>query len=458
METKRAVVILAAGRGTRMKSRISKVLHPVGGRPMLGWSIALAKALRAERIVTVIGGHNADAGEYARTLLGDEALVAIQDPPLGTGHAVLAAKEALSGFEGHVVVLYADTPLVRAETVEGLFSALDGGASVSVLGFEPDDPGLYGRLILNEEGGLDRIVEARDASEAELAVDLCNSGVMAARAPLLFDLLAAVRNDNAKGEYYLTDIVGLARGQGLHAAVALGEADEVGGVDSRRAQAMAEAIFQDRRRLDLLDQGVTMIDPASVFLSWDTEIAADVTIEPNVVMGPGVVVESGAIIKGMSHLEGCHIGPGAEVGPFARLRPGARLGPRSKIGNFVEAKNAVLAEGVKASHLTYLGDVEIGPNANIGAGTITCNYDGYGKHMTVIGAGAFIGSDTALVAPVRVGAGAYTGSGSVIVEDVPDDALALGRGKQVNKEGWAAKFRREQEAKKSGGKKSKKKG
>ncbi len=445
MPQSRCAVILAAGKGTRMKSARSKVLHEVGGKPMLAWAVEAARACGVERVVVVYGEHAPDVAELAQELGCETAL---QDPPLGTGHAVLAAREAMADETGAMIVLYADTPMLPAETLQDAFASVDAGASVAVLGFEIADGGGYGRLVTSADGGLERIVEAKDASDDELAIGLCNSGVMAGPARLMFELLGEVKNDNAKGEYYLTDIVGLARDRGLGAQVVRGAFDDFLGVNSRVELAACEALFQARAREAALINGVTMIDPGTVYFSYDTEIGADVVIEPNVVFRAGVRVEEGATVRAFSHLEGAHVRAGASVGPYARLRPGADIGPGAFIGNFVEVKNTTLAAGAKASHLTYLGDAEVGEKANIGAGTITCNYDGFAKHKTIIGAGAFIGSDTALVAPVRIGAGAFTGSGSVITRDVPDDALAVARGRQRDIEGWAKKFRDAQPAKK----------
>jgi bifunctional UDP-N-acetylglucosamine pyrophosphorylase/glucosamine-1-phosphate N-acetyltransferase len=446
MSVSRAAIILAAGQGTRMKSKTVKVLHSVGGRPMLGWAIDLAGAVGAANPVTVYGAHSPAVAEAAETL---GSATALQDPPLGTGHAVLAAREALAGFDGPAIVLYADTPLITAETVERVFETLEAGASVAVLGFEPEDPAAYGRLITDAEGNLDRIVEYKDANAEERAVRLVNSGVVAAQSDLLFDLLDHVGNDNANGEYYLTDIVGLARDRGLKAAVVRADADEVLGVNCRVDLAEAEAAFQARRRKKAMVDGVTLIAPETVFFSWDTSIARDVVVEPNVVFGPGVDIAEDAQIKAHSHLEGATVGAGSVIGPFARLRPGTQLARATKVGNFVETKNTQVAEGAKINHLSYVGDASVGERANIGAGTITCNYDGYEKHRTVIGAGAFIGSNTSLVAPIEIGEGAYTGSGGVITENVPADALALARGTQSVKDGWAARYRAAKSARKA---------
>ena len=436
----RAAIILAAGQGTRMKSSLPKVLHPVGNRPMLEWSLALAQALGVTRTIVVVGAHSPALRARAEALVG-AANVAVQDPPLGTAHAVRAAELALSGFEGDVVVLYADTPLIRPQTVEAAFTALDNGAQVAVLGFDAVDPGAYGRLILEMNGDLARIVEAKDASPAERAVTLCNSGVMAMQAPAMWSLLAKIGNFNAKSEFYLTDIVGLIREQGGRAlAVSCSEA-EVQGVNSRLDLAAVETAFQTTRRTEALISGVTMIDPNTVYFSWDTVLHPDVLLEPGIVFGPGVEVMSGVRIRAYSHLEGCRISANAFVGPFARLRPGADIGENAHIGNFVEVKNVTVGAGAKANHLSYLGDGSVGEGANIGAGTIFCNYDGFDKARTEIGAGAFIGSNSALVAPVSIGPGAYVGSGSVVTKDVAPDALAVARGRQADFPGWAAAFR-----------------
>jgi bifunctional UDP-N-acetylglucosamine pyrophosphorylase/glucosamine-1-phosphate N-acetyltransferase len=364
----------------------------------------------------------------------------VQDPPLGTGHAVLAARDALAGFDGDIVVTYADGVL-PASAIAPLFELRAGGADVAVLGFETPNPGAFGRLVLGEGGALEKIVEAKDASPAELAITACNSGILAAPAPLLFDLLAKVGRGNAKGEYYLTDIVGLARAAGLAVRAAFAPADAFQAPNSQGELAEAEAAFQRRRRVELMDSGVTLVAPETVFLSWDTEIQPGVLVEPNVVFAPGVSIETGATIRAFSHLEGAVVHRGAIIGPYARLRPGADIGEDAHIGNFVEVKKVKVGKGAKANHLTYLGDGSVGAGANIGAGTIFCNYDGFDKYETHVGAGAFIGSNNTLVAPVSVGVGAYTGAGSVITKVVAPDALALARGHQVEKPGWAADFR-----------------
>ena len=445
MAKARAVIILAAGRGTRMKSALPKPLHAVGGRSMLDWSLALARECGADRKVVIWGPHGPEVKTRAEEA---GALAALQDPPMGTGHAVLCATEALANFDGDVAVLFADTPLIRAHTLEAVFRALDTGANVAVLGFEPADPAGYGRLLENGSGMLTAIVEEKDATEQQKAVRLCNSGVLAARAPVLFELLSKVTNKNAKGEYYLTDIIALGVEVGHTACAVRADASEVLGVNSRAELASAEAAFQARARTAAMDAGVTLIAPETVFFSHDTQIANDVIVEPNVVFGPGVKIETGAVIHAFSHLQGAHLGENTSVGPYARLRPGAVLENGARIGNFVEVKNAILHAGAKANHLSYIGDADIGEMANIGAGTITCNYDGFFKHRTIIGDGAFIGSNTALVAPVTIGRGAFTGSGSVITSDVPDDALALSRVRQENRVGWAARFRQMMQARK----------
>jgi bifunctional UDP-N-acetylglucosamine pyrophosphorylase / glucosamine-1-phosphate N-acetyltransferase len=438
MTRSRAVVILAAGQGTRMKSTLPKVLHKVGGREMLGWAISVARSIGAARIVVVCAPGADVVHNYVRKELG-EAAIAIQSVPLGTAHALLAAKSALGDFDGDLAVLFADTPLIKRETIENLLASLTSG--VSVLGFEPEEPGAYGRLVLDGDGSLLRIVEAKDAGEEEKRITLCNSGVMCGDAQTFLRLVGAVGNNNAKGEYYITDVVGLAVKEGRRNGFARAAAEEVAGVNGRAELAEAEAVFQARARTSAMDGGVTLRSPEDVFFNWDTELANDVIVEPGVIFGPGVRIAAGSIIRGFSHLEGVVIGENCEIGPFARLRPGTQLGSKVKIGNFVEVKKTHMGEGAKASHLSYLGDAEIGAAANIGAGTITCNYDGYDKFKTVIGPGAFIGSNTALVAPVTIGSGAYTGSGSVVTHDVEPDALALGRARQEVKLGWATRFR-----------------
>ncbi len=430
-----ALVVLAAGKGTRMNSDLPKVLHKVGAAPLLAHALYSGQALEPEEIV-VVAGHGADLVQKAMAKIDERAKIVLQEEQLGTAHAVLQAMPALEGFEGRVIVLYGDTPFIRAETLEAMVAA---PADVVVLGFEAQDPGRYGRLIAHGDA-LERIVEFKDADEAVRAVTLCNSGVICADAASLREILPQIGNDNAAGEYYLTDLIALARAQGLSAQVVTCDEAETLGINSRAELAAAEGLFQARMRAEAAENGVTLTAPDTVFFALDTYIGRDTVIGPNVVFGPAVTIESGAEIMAFCHLEGCHISRGATVGPFARLRPGAELAEDVHVGNFVEIKNAILDEGVKVGHLTYLGDADIGKNTNIGAGTVTCNYDGVMKHRTVIGEGAFIGSDTMLVAPVTVGAGALTGSGSVITADVPAGAVALGRAAQVTKLGLAAKL------------------
>ena len=448
-DTPRAVVVLAAGAGTRMRSERPKPLHRVGGASLLRHVLARARAAEPARLVVVAGeGFDAVAAETAA--VAPEARVVEQAARLGTGHAVRCAAPALDGFSGAVLVLYADTPLLRGETLGGLLGRVADGAAVAVLGFEAADPGGYGRLVRDAAGRLEAIVEAKEATAAERAITLCNSGVMALAWPDAAPWLEGLSNANAKGEYYLTDLVAAARAAGRAAAVALCPEAETLGVNDRADLAAAEAVFQDRARAAALAGGTTLVAPETVFFAFDTVLGRDVIVAPNVVFGPGVVVEDGAEIGAFCHLEGCVIRRGAAVGPFARLRPGAEVGPGARVGNFVEAKNATLGAGAKANHLSYLGDAAVGEGANIGAGTITCNYDGFAKHRTEIGRDVFIGSNTALVAPVRVGEGANVGAGSVITADVAAGALALGRARQVEKPGFAARLRARFAARKAG--------
>jgi bifunctional UDP-N-acetylglucosamine pyrophosphorylase/glucosamine-1-phosphate N-acetyltransferase len=428
-----SVIVLAAGQGTRMNSDLPKVLHVLAGAPLLVHAMRAASSLQPDRTVVVVG-HGAKAVARAALDEDPEVLVVTQSEQLGTGHAVRQALPALEGVTGKVIVLYGDTPFIAPETLERLAAS---SADVTVLGFHTDSrPQRYGRLIMDGDTLL-RIVEYKDATEAERALTLINSGVVACDAGVLAGLVGGLTNDNAAGEYYLTDIVAAARARGLTAtAVTCPEAETLG-IDTRAGLAEAEAIFQTRARAGALANGVTLTAPGTVFFALDTHIGRDAIIGPNVIFGPGVTVESGAEIKGFCHLEGCHISRGASVGPFARLRPGAELAEDVHVGNFVEIKNAILDEGVKVGHLTYLGDADIGEHTNIGAGTVTCNYDGVMKHRTRIGKRAFIGSDTMLVAPVTIGDGALTASGSVITEDVPPEALAIGRARQVTRPGLA---------------------
>ena len=444
-----AAIILAAGKGTRMKSDLHKVLHPIAGRPMLLHLASAVAELGAERTVVVTGAGREQV-EGAVAPLG--IATALQADQLGTAHAVLQAEAALSGFTGDVLILYGDVPLVTSATMRRMLDGLQGenAPTAVVLGFRPEVPGAYGRIIADSDGRIVKMVEAKDASADELAQTLCNSGLMAVRSVDLFRLLAKVGNDNAAGEYYLPDLVMLAKAGGQYSVVIETPADEVAGINSRAELATVEASWQQARRAQAMADGATLIAPETVWFAHDTKVGRDVLIEPNVFFGPGVTIADGATIHGFSHIEGADIGAKAEVGPYARLRPGAVLGEKSKIGNFVEMKKAVLGAGAKANHLTYLGDAEIGAGANIGAGTITCNYDGFFKSKTVIGAGAFIGSNSALVAPVNIGAGAIVAAGSVITSDVAADALALARGKQEARPGWAKRFRDAMIAKKAG--------
>ncbi|OCX61148.1 UDP-N-acetylglucosamine diphosphorylase/glucosamine-1-phosphate N-acetyltransferase [Thioclava sp. SK-1] len=430
-----ALIVLAAGKGTRMNSDLPKVLHQVGRAPLVAHALAAGRALEPERIV-VVTGHGAQQVQAAVEHWAPQAECVLQEEQLGTGHAVAQALPCLDGFDGRVIVLYGDTPFIRAETLERLS---ESDAAVTVLGFETEEPGRYGRLIASGPG-LERIVEFKDASDEERAITLCNSGVIAADAVVLTELVQGLNNDNAAGEYYLTDIVAAARAKGMTAEVVTCDEEETLGINDRFELARAEDLFQDLCREEAFENGVSMVDPATVYFALDTFVGADVVIGPNVVFGTGVTVETGAVIEAFCHLEGCHISRGATVGPFARLRPGAELSEDVHVGNFVEIKNSVLAEGVKVGHLTYIGDADIGARTNIGAGTVTCNYDGVMKHRTTVGEDVFIGSDTMLVAPVTVGRGALTASGSVITGDVPSEALAVARAKQVNKPGLAAKL------------------
>jgi len=428
-----------------MESARPKVLHEIAGRGMIFHLLATLRELAFDRTVVVTGK---GMDELARAVAPNP--VAVQDPPLGTGHAVMAARKALAGFKGDVLVLYGDTPLLTRDTIERMIAARNGkgNPAVVVLGFRPDDPGDYGRLVV-EKGKLTRIVEARDATAKEKKIGLCNAGIMAIDGARLNELLDGIGNKNAKKEYYLTDIVAIARKKRWGAvAVEAADASEVMGVNTRADLAVAEAIMQSRLRAAALAKGVTMTDPTTVYLSHDTRFGRDVTIGPNVVFGRAVSVGDSVEIRAFCHIDGAIIGDRAIVGPFARLRPGARLGREVHIGNFVEVKEAVIEDGAKANHLTYIGDAHVGAGANIGAGTITCNYDGFFKHRTEIGAGAFIGSNTALVAPVKVGAGAFVGAGSVITTEVAPDSLAVERSDQIEHKGWAVRFREKKSAEK----------
>jgi len=438
--TRRAAVILAAGQGTRMKSPLPKVLHKVGGRSLLDRVIDTVERAGCERIVVVVGNHSPAVRELVARRLG-EASIALQDPPLGTAHAVLAAKAALADFDGDVLVTNGDCPLLAPEDLEPLYALRSAGADLGLLGFEPENALLYGRMIRGADGHVLRIAEPKDATPEELAVRTCYAGMLVADRARLIGWLERVGNDNAKGEYYITDVVKLAVGDDAVVRAALASESAVMGCDTPAQLAAAEAFFQAARRANVLAEGVAMLAPETVHFSFDTQIAPGATIEQFVVFASGVTVETGAVIRAFTHLEGAVVREGAIVGPYARLRPGADIGPEAHIGNFVEVKKVTLGKGAKANHLAYLGDGTVGEGANIGAGTIFCNYDGFGKYDTHVGANAFVGSDSALVAPVRIGEGAYIGTGSVITKDVAPDALAVARGHQVEKPGWAAAFR-----------------
>jgi bifunctional UDP-N-acetylglucosamine pyrophosphorylase/glucosamine-1-phosphate N-acetyltransferase len=436
-----AVVVLAAGKGTRMRSALPKVLHKVAGRSMIGHVVAGAEALGADRVVVVVGPGMEMVAEAVKP-----HKIAIQSAQNGTADAVKAAREALAGFAGDVLILYGDCPLIGTETLMRMRQERRDEA-VTVLGMRVPAPSSYGRLVVGADGTLERIVEALDANDTERAIDLCNTGIMLIDGTQMFALLDSIGNDNAKNEYYLTDIVAAARKAGRSCRAVEAPAEDALGVNSRAELAVAEEVMQGRLRAKAMEEGATLIDPKSVWFSYDTKLGRDVTVEPNVVFGPGVTIGDGVEIRAFCHIENATIETGAVIGPYSRLRPGASIGEAAHIGNFVEVKNARIDKGAKANHLTYIGDADVGAGANIGAGTITCNYDGFNKERTVIGAGAFIGSDTTLVAPVKVGAGAFTAAGSTVTYDVPDDALAVARGRQAVKTGWAAEFRAKQRAK-----------
>jgi bifunctional UDP-N-acetylglucosamine pyrophosphorylase/glucosamine-1-phosphate N-acetyltransferase len=440
-----AGIILAAGQGTRMKSARPKVMHAVAGRPILGHVIAAMRAAGIERLVVVTA---ADADEARAYAAGEDAESVIQEPQLGTGHAANAARELLGSFDGTIVTTYGDMPLVTRECFEASLTAREK-TGLSLVAFRADNPAAYGRVILDSDGLLDRIVEFTDANEDERACNLCNAGILAADAKQFFRWTAALKNDNAQHEYYLTDVPALARRDAIRCAVAVVNEIEVAGVNSRAELARAEQGMQARLREAALSNGVGMLDPDTVYLAHDTVLEADVQIQPFVLFGPGVTVRSGAVIRAFSHLEGAEVGRNTIVGPYGRLRPGAVLAEDVHIGNFVEVKNSHVDKGAKVNHLSYIGDASVGAGTNIGAGTITCNFDGFDKHRTEIGAGVFIGSNTALVAPVKVGDGAYVGAGSTIAKDVPANALAVVRAAQAEKSGWAAKFRTRKRAEKA---------
>ncbi|AEI94489.1 bifunctional UDP-N-acetylglucosamine diphosphorylase/glucosamine-1-phosphate N-acetyltransferase GlmU [Roseobacter litoralis] len=434
---KTALVILAAGKGTRMNSDLPKVLHPLAGAPLLVHAMQSGASLGPSHTV-IVAGHGAELVRKAARSHDASAIIVEQNEQLGTGHAAKQAQEVLKGFDGTVIVLFGDTPFVSPETLSAICDA-QRSSDVVVLGFEAEDPARYGRLVMDGTQ-LDRIVEFKDASEAERTITLCNSGVVACNGTLLFDLLQAVDNDNAAGEFYLPDIVGIARARGLKAAVVTCDESETLGINSRAELSAAEAAFQNRARADAFENGVTLPAPETVHFAFDTVVGRDTIIEPNVVFGVGVTVESGATIRAFSHLEGCHVARGSIVGPYARLRPGTELSENVRVGNFVEVKNARIGTGTKINHLSYIGDATLGEHTNVGAGTITCNYDGVLKHHTEIGNHVFIGSNTMLVAPVQIGDHAMTGSGSVITSDVEPEALALSRAPQIEKPGMATKL------------------
>jgi bifunctional UDP-N-acetylglucosamine pyrophosphorylase / glucosamine-1-phosphate N-acetyltransferase len=452
-----AAVILAAGKGTRMKSSRSKVLHEIGGLSLIGHVIAVVEMAGASRTI-VISGHDGEAVAAEAKVRAQNFDHGVQDPPQGTGHAVQVALNAvpdLAGFDGDVIVLFGDTPLLRTENIEALQRGRAEGASVVVLGFRPEDPSQYGRLMVCGEmaegvHALDAIVEFKDAGPEERAVGFCNGGALLIEGAHVARLIGDLDNKNANGEYYLTDVVGLAVKAGLKAAAVEANADDVMGVNSRADLADAEAVFQGRARAEAMAAGATLRDPSTVYFSFDTKLGQDVVVGQNVVFAPGVDVADDVTIKPFSHLEGTRVGARAQVGPFARLRPEAKIGKDAKIGNFVEIKKATIKKGAKVSHLTYIGDAVVGAGTNIGAGTITCNYDGYNKYFTEIGHNVFVGSNSALVAPVKIGDGANIAAGSTVTTDVPGDALGVARGKQRNIDGWAGKYRAKMKARKEG--------
>jgi bifunctional UDP-N-acetylglucosamine pyrophosphorylase/glucosamine-1-phosphate N-acetyltransferase len=450
MTRKLGCIVLAAGKGTRMKSAVPKPLHEVAGRAMVGHVIAAAEALNPEKIVVVVGPGMEQLAEAVRPHAS-----ALQPVANGTGGAVLAAKEHFSGFDGDILIMFGDTPLVSAATLQRMVDIRRQFPAIGLTfsGMRVPSPNMYGRMVMDEDGTLKKIVEFKDASAEEKNIQLCNGGIVCADGAKLFGWLAQVGNDNAQGEYYLTDLPAIARKDNRQTHVVEVPAGEMQGINSRAELAHVEKLFQQKLREAHMANGVTLIDPETVYFSHDTAIGQDVVIEPGVFFGPGVSIASNVHILAHCHIEGAEIGDGASVGPFARLRPGTKIGKGAKVGNFVETKNAQLGAFAKAGHLSYLGDAEVGEKANIGAGTITCNYDGFSKHKTKIGKEAFIGSNTALVAPVTVGNGAYVGAGSTIGQNVPDNALGITRAPQINKDGWGPEFRQKkikEKAKKDG--------
>lgn len=442
-----AAIVLAAGKGTRMKSDLHKVLHPIAGRPMLLHLMASVDELNPTKKVVIVG----DKADQLEAALAGSAELAVQDPQLGTGHAVQQGEGALTGFDGDVLILYGDVPFVPAATMQAMIDRLNApdAPAVVVLAFEPADAQQYGRVI-TEGDYVTKMVEHKDATDAERAVRLCNSGLMAAKSADLFALLSRVTDDNAAKEYYLVDIVNIANADGRHCAVVVTDPYDVAGINSRGELAAMEGEWQARRRVQAMADGASLIAPDTVWFAWDTKLGRDVLIEPNVFFGPGATIADNVKIRANCHIEGAIVGAGCEVGPFARLRPGTILGEKAKIGNFVETKKAVLGKGAKANHLTYLGDVTVGAGANIGAGTITCNYDGYFKYRTEIGENAFVGSNSSLVAPVKIGRDAIVAAGSAVTRDVADGELRLVRGEQLIKPGWADRFHDAMRKKKAG--------
>ena len=447
-----AVIVLAAGKGTRMKSDLHKVLHPIAGKPMLMHLLDSFAGLQVQKTVVVAGDRRE---QLDAALEGRDVATALQEPQLGTAHAALMAKSALEGFSGHILVCFGDVPMVRAETVQRLFGALEGKAKVAVLGFRPADALAYGRIIADDDGTVTKMVEYKDATEREKKTRLCNSGLIVAHSDDMWPLLEAVGNDNAQGEYYLPDVATGAIARGDKVVVVETDEDEVAGINSRAELAAVEAKWQAARREQAMADGASLRAPETVFFSHDTVLGRDVTIDPHVVFGPGVTVADNVHIKAYCHIEGATIASGAQAGPFARLRPGAVMEEDSFVGNFVEMKKSVLGKGAKASHLTYLGDADVGAHANIGAGTITCNYDGYFKYKTTIGERAFIGSNSALIAPVNIGADAIVAAGSAVSRDVSAGDLRMVRAEQLVKDGWADRFHDAMKRKKEAAKKAK---
>ncbi|MBX8811400.1 bifunctional UDP-N-acetylglucosamine diphosphorylase/glucosamine-1-phosphate N-acetyltransferase GlmU [Ochrobactrum sp. MR34] len=438
-------IILAAGEGTRMKSSMSKVLHEIAGLPLVGHVVKAVQGADDGADLAVVVGRGAADVQKAVGKISDKARFYEQTERLGTAHAVLAAREALAESHDDVLVVFGDTPLIEETSLRAARNKLAEGADIVVMGFRSENPTGYGRLV-EENGKLIAIVEEKDATDEQRKITFCNGGLMALNGKYALQLISAVKNDNSKGEYYLTDVVKLAHAQGLNVIAIDVPVENVIGINNRAELAEAEALWQARKRRDVMLSGVTLIAPETVFFAHDTLVEADVLIEPNVFFGPKVTVESGAVIHAFSHIEGAHIGANTSVGPFARLRPGAKLAEKAKVGNFCEVKNADIGAGAKVNHLSYIGDATVGAETNIGAGVITCNYDGYNKFKTTIGSNAFVGSNSALVAPLTIGNGVYVASGSVITDEVPENALALGRARQVNKEGRAEVLREKYKA------------